>query len=322
MKRLAPIAAALLSLLLYVVVFAQDIEGTVNKGANLRSGPGTTYAIVGKATQGQAVTITDKSAAGDWYQLDTGEWIAAFLVTLDAVPATPPAGSVVATVVKIVDGDTIDVVINKQTYRVRYILVNTPERGQDFYQEATNANSALVAGKTVYLLKDVNETDRYGRLLRYVYLADGTHVNRELVRLGFAALASFPPDIAKEAEIRAAQQEAVAAGSGLWADDTTDVVPVVPPTATPVVNQPAATPIVPTATPQSVAPTLTPLPAPTATTAPVQGNCDPSYPDVCIPPAPPDLNCGDVPQYSNFRVLPPDPHRFDGNKDGRGCENN
>jgi len=94
MKRLAPIAAALLSLLLYVVVFAQDFEGTVSKGANLRSGPGTTYAIVGKATQGEAVTITDKNAAGDWYQLDTGEWIAAFLVTLDATPgatATPKA---------------------------------------------------------------------------------------------------------------------------------------------------------------------------------------------------------------------------------------
>ncbi len=49
------------------------------------------------------------------------------------------------------------------------------------------------------------------------------------------------------------------------------------------------------------------------------GNCDPSYPTVCIPPPPPDLDCGDVP-YRNFKVLPPDPHHFDGDHDGIGCE--
>jgi endonuclease G len=48
-------------------------------------------------------------------------------------------------------------------------------------------------------------------------------------------------------------------------------------------------------------------------------NCSPAYPDVCIPPAPPDLSCKDVP-YKRFRVLPPDPHGFDGNQDGIGCE--
>ena len=48
-------------------------------------------------------------------------------------------------------------------------------------------------------------------------------------------------------------------------------------------------------------------------------NCDPSYPDVCIPSPPPDLNCSDIP-YRNFRVLPPDPHHFDGNHNGIGCE--
>jgi micrococcal nuclease len=48
-------------------------------------------------------------------------------------------------------------------------------------------------------------------------------------------------------------------------------------------------------------------------------DCDPSYPDVCIPPPPPDLDCGDIP-YRNFQVLPPDPHYFDGDGDGIGCE--
>ena len=49
--------------------------------------------------------------------------------------------------------------------------------------------------------------------------------------------------------------------------------------------------------------------------------CDDSYPDVCIPSPPPDLDCGEI-KYRRFKVLPPDPHRFDGDKDGIGCESN
>lgn len=52
---------------------------------------------------------------------------------------------------------------------------------------------------------------------------------------------------------------------------------------------------------------------------PASGNCEPSYPDVCIPPPPPDLNCGDI-EERDFRVEGDDPHRFDGNNDGVGCE--
>jgi hypothetical protein len=73
-------------------------------------------------------------------------------------------------------------------------------------------------------------------------------------------------------------------------------------------------------------PTLTLRPANTPTVAvpPVSNeenpaNCDSSYPTVCIPPAPPDLDCGDIP-YDNFQVLPPDPHNFDREGDGLGCE--
>ena len=50
-----------------------------------------------------------------------------------------------------------------------------------------------------------------------------------------------------------------------------------------------------------------------------EDQCDPAYPDVCIPSPPPDLDCGDI-SFRNFKVLPPDPHRFDGNKDGLGCQ--
>jgi micrococcal nuclease len=60
----------------------------------------------------------------------------------------------------------------------------------------------------------------------------------------------------------------------------------------------------------------TPTPSPTPSN---EKRCDPSYPDFCIPPYPPDLDCGDI-IYRNFRVLSPDPHRFDVDKDGIGCE--
>ena len=52
-----------------------------------------------------------------------------------------------------------------------------------------------------------------------------------------------------------------------------------------------------------------------------ENNCDSSYPDVCIPPYPPDLDCGEI-EFRNFNVLQPDPHRFDGDKNGIGCESN
>lgn len=87
----------------------------------------------------------------------------------------------------------------------------------------------------------------------------------------------------------------------------------------------------PTAPPTPVPtdpPTAPPPPPPTQPPAPVivteppapQPACDPSYPTVCIPPYPPDLDCGDI-THRKFTVLPPDPHGFDGNdKDGVGCE--
>lgn len=75
-------------------------------------------------------------------------------------------------------------------------------------------------------------------------------------------------------------------------------------------------PVAAPAYPAPPPPTATPKPTPAPTPKPA---CDPSYPGVCIPPPPPDLNCPDVP-YENFTVLAPDPHGFDGNNNGIGCE--
>jgi heat shock protein HtpX len=93
-------------------------------------------------------------------------------------------------------------------------------------------------------------------------------------------------------------------------------------------TDPTTTPVAPTTPPLTTAPTLPAvitqppqplIPVPTPTAAP-RGDCEPSYPDFCLPPSSADsLNCDDIP-YTYFTVLPPDPHDFDGNEDGEGCE--
>jgi len=121
-------------------------------------------------------------------------------------------------VVDVIDGDTADVDINGEIYRVRYIGVDTPERGDFYYQEAADANANLVLNQEIILVQDVSDTDQFGRLLRYVYLTDGTFVNAELVRQGYARQATFPPDVAHADTFNQLEQEAREAGAGLWAN--------------------------------------------------------------------------------------------------------
>ncbi|MCL4249468.1 MAG: thermonuclease family protein [Anaerolineae bacterium] len=98
-----------------------------------------------------------------------------------------------AVVTSVIDGDTIDVRIGASTYRVRYIGINTPELDEPCYREATDANAAFVSGKTVTLVKDESNTDRYGRLLRYIYV-DNIFVNEQLILQGYAEVVVYPPD--------------------------------------------------------------------------------------------------------------------------------
>lgn len=117
-------------------------------------------------------------------------------------------------VTRVIDGDTIEL---ESGQKVRYIGINTPEttRGDCFAEEAKEANRQLVEGKLVRLEKDVSETDKYGRWLRYVSV-DNTDVNDNLVRMGFAMAASYPPDIHRQEHLNAAQEEARSQLRGLW----------------------------------------------------------------------------------------------------------
>lgn len=137
------------------------------------------------------------------------------------LPWSLAPGRETARVVEIVDGDTIKVELRGQVYRLRYIGMDSPERDvagstpEPYAVEATEANRRLVEGQTVTLDKDVSDTDRYGRLLRYVYVGD-TLVNVELVRLGLAWAKTYPPDTRLQAEIIAAEKQAREAHRGLW----------------------------------------------------------------------------------------------------------
>jgi endonuclease YncB( thermonuclease family) len=123
-----------------------------------------------------------------------------------------PAGED-ATVNRIIDGDTIDVTLNGQSYRIRYVGMNTPESDESCYDAAKQANSLLVNGKKVRLVKDQSEADQYGRLLRYVY-ADGIFVNAALVEQGYAEVVSYPPDTTQFNNFRNLEAQAKTANRG------------------------------------------------------------------------------------------------------------
>jgi micrococcal nuclease len=126
-------------------------------------------------------------------------------------------------VVRVVDGDTIRVRVGDRTERVRYIGIDTPESVkpgtpvQCYAKRAAAANAALVAGREVRLVGDVEHRDRYGRLLAYVYrVGDGAFVNAVLVRDGYARTLTIAPNVAHAAELARLARTARTAGRGLW----------------------------------------------------------------------------------------------------------
>lgn len=128
-----------------------------------------------------------------------------------------------ALVTRVVDGDTIDVLIEGEEFRVRYIGIDTPETVDPrrpvgcFGVEASQRNHDLVDEMTVGLEKDVSETDRFGRLLRYVWL-DDQMVNAALVAGGYATASAYPPDVAYSDMFLDLQREAREQSLGLWSE--------------------------------------------------------------------------------------------------------
>lgn len=102
--------------------------------------------------------------------------------------------------IRAIDGDTIEVVVNGKVERVRYIGMNAPEVGESGFQESTIANKNLVAGKKITMQRDRTDRDKYGRLLRYVWVGK-TFVNAKLVRMGKATVMVVAPNVSRIEQI-------------------------------------------------------------------------------------------------------------------------
>lgn len=167
-------------------------------------------------------------------------------------------------------------------YKIRLSLTNTPEKGEIGFKQATSFTKKLCPlGSTITVDQDDKQPyDKYKRVVGKVTCSDKV-LNSELLYNGHANI------------LKQYCSKSEFANEG-WAKKYGCE------TKTQELKQ------------QIQKESQTPPPT-------NENQCDPSYPDVCIPPYPPDLDCGDIP-YKNFRVLPPDPHRFDGDKDGIGCE--
>jgi micrococcal nuclease len=218
-------------------------------------------------------------------------FLAAALLAVTALVAAPAGADESARVARVVDGDTIALTNGE---RVRLLQIDTPElnTGECYSRAAAKELRRLLpAGTAVTLEADapLDLRDRYRRLLRYVRVG-GRNVNLELVRRGAATVYFYRGERGRYAsQLLAAGRRARTEKRGLWGACRAVWDP----------DSPADTTGRMTGT--------------------SRGGCDASYPDVCIAPPPPDLDCRDVP-HVNFRVVGADPHRFDGDGDGRGCE--
>ena len=217
-------------------------EVTVDR-LNVRAGPSADAELLGQVKQGDALPILGRDDTGDWLrvQLPDGEagWVSAQYVRVDAdvaqsaTPATAqtipagviPASAIPAQLLDVVDGETIKVSLAGASEELRYIGIDTPERGQPGFGAATRANRDLLT-TTLYLVADQSDRDSNGRFLRYVYTDAGLMVNAELVRQGWAQPAEVPPDTAHAAEFRVLAGEAAGSGRGFWGGVGADGAPV------------------------------------------------------------------------------------------------
>lgn len=215
----------------------------------------------------------------------------------------PPADGETVTVVSVVDGDTIKVSMNGQTETVRLIGVDTPETVhptkpvEPYGPEASAYTKQRLTGQEVRLEYDVEQRDKYGRLLAYVWLGDEMF-NATLLREGYAQMLTVPPNVKYAEQFRMLQQEAREAGRGLWG---------LAPSEEPAAPETPETPEEPAA-PEPPENPKTPAP---------------SQEDVSGP----DKDCSDFSSWEEAQAFfeaaggpERDPHRLDQDGDGLACE--
>lgn len=128
-------------------------------------------------------------------------------------------------VLSVTDGDTFEINYNGNgtKTKVRLIGVDTPEsvhpdskKNNEYGKQASNYTKSLLEGKTVKLEFDVSPTDKYGRLLAYVYLENGEMLNEKLLKKGYAQVATYPPNVKYVEKFEALQKEARENKIGFW----------------------------------------------------------------------------------------------------------
>lgn len=214
-----------------------------------------------------------------------------------------PASAVEARLVSVTDGDTLVVTIDGQPDTVRLYRSDAPEVQGCGGSEATSfARTALSYSDTpgtIWIESDVTDRDRFDRKLGYVWWEIGGHpymLNEVMMRSGWAQDVDFGDRLYAD-EFPPAVQFAERWQIGQWAlcggFDLDSIAPAASGATLDEIEQ----------------------------EGPGAGQCDPSYPTVCIPPieVTGDLDCGQI-SYRRFDVVPPDPHDFDGDHDGVGCE--
>lgn len=210
-----------------------------------------------------------------------------------------------AKIISVIDGDTVEVEIDGDLHKVRLIGIDTPETKHPskpvecFGHEASKFLTDLVGGKSVRLQSDSSQDDqdKYDRLLRYIFLDDGTNINLKMVSDGYAYEYTYQTPYQYQSEFKDAENNARKQSKGLWSEGTCDGERVIP---TEQSNSNSSQNNNSTGSPQTGA------------------NCDPNY-SPCVPKYPPDLDCGDI-GHPVAVIGSSDPHGFDRDGDGAGCE--
>ncbi|WP_083940330.1 thermonuclease family protein [Saccharomonospora saliphila] len=245
------------------------------------------------------------------------------------VPAGVPGEAQEAEVRRIVDGDTMELaaltggvaLAGTGQVDVRLLEIDAPETGrpgeptQCYGDEATTRLTELAPpASTVWIQRDEQLRDPYGRHLLYLWNDEGTFVNLEMVEDGYADAVLFPPNDRYWAQISAAREDAEAFGAGLWGECASAGEPEqTPPPQLPPEPEPQLEFEPQPEQPPELEPDLPYQPEPRDQPEPEPND------DYVVPAPPPDLDCGEIADR-NFPVRPGDPHRFDADGDGIGCE--
>jgi micrococcal nuclease len=209
----------------------------------------------------------------------------AFASIITAVPENNFGG----VVTRVIDGDTLDIKTTNDEgdiITIRLVLVDAPESNEMGYTEAKTFVSENCLDKPAIVDPDNNQDLSYGRFVAVVY-CDGVNINEAVIAAGLADIYKSFCAISEFANTDWAQKYGCENNdSGFFSSRSSN-------------NYNGS--------------------SKDSKTGEITDNCDSSYSGVCIPSPPPNLDCGDIP-HKNFGVLSPDPHRFDGEGDGIGCE--